>query len=71
MNERFILIERKSNEIIIDTENSSWYNEDKDYIEILGDGLTNEDIVNLLNEQDKKINELEHKLNFHHLINIY
>ena len=51
---RFVYIEHKGADYILDSPN--W---DLDYIEMLGDTLEAEEIVDLLNEQDARINELE------------
>lgn len=55
-NKRFIIYEHKDNDYILDTPNTSL-----DFIEMLGNALSSEEIVNLLNEQDNRIKELENE----------
>ena len=51
---RFILYEHKDNDYILDNPN-----EHLDFIEMLGDALTSEEIVDLLNEQNETVQRLE------------
>ena len=55
MNEkRFVYYEHKGADYILDTPNT-----ELDFIEMLGDALETEEIVDKLNEQDMKIRQLE------------
>ena len=51
---RFKLYEHKDNDYILDNQNTSL-----DFIEMLGDDLTSEEIVELLNEQHERIQQLQ------------
>ena len=51
---RFMYFEHKGADYILDNPNT-----ELDFIEMLGDALSSEEIVDLLNEQDKRIKELE------------
>ena len=53
-NKRFVMYEHKDNDYILDSPNTSL-----DFIEMLGDALSSEEIVDLLNEQEERIRELE------------
>lgn len=55
-NKRFVILERKDIEYIFDTENTpAFWNDDVDIVELIGDSLSEAEIVDLLNEQDELI----------------
>lgn len=57
---RFRTLERKDLEYIFDTENTpAFWDEDVDFIELLGDSLSEQEIVDLLNKQDEEIKKLK------------
>lgn len=57
---RFRILERKGLEYIFDTENTpAFWDEDVDFIELLGDSLSEQEIVDLLNKQDEEIKKLK------------
>lgn len=53
INKRFVMYEHKDNDYILYSPNTHL-----DFIEMLGDALSSEEIVDLLNEQDEKLNLL-------------
>ena len=57
MTERFVYYTHKDHNYVLDTP-KQWL----DFIEMLGDALSTEEIVDLLNEQDQRIQELESQL---------
>lgn len=60
---RFRILERKGLEYIFDTENTpAFWDEDVDFIELLGDSLSEQEIVDLLNKQDEEIKELKDRI---------
>ncbi len=57
---RFRILEHKDFEYIFDTENTpAFWNDDVDIVELIGDSLSEQEIVDLLNEQDELIKRLE------------
>ena len=53
-NKRFVMYEHKDNDYILDSPNTSL-----DFIEMLGDALSSEEIVDRLNEQEELIKRLK------------
>ena len=53
-NKRFVMYEHKDNDYILDSPNTSL-----DFIEMLGDALSSEEIVDRLNEQEEEISNLQ------------
>ena len=55
---RFKILERKDIEYIFDTENTpAFWNDNVDIIELIGDSLSEQEIVDLLNKQHDEIVE--------------
>ena len=57
---RFVYYEHKGADYILDTPNTKL-----DFIEMLGDALTSEEIVNTLNEQQSIIEQLKKEIAYH------
>ena len=55
---RFVMYEHKDNDYILDAPNTNL-----DFIEMLGDALSSEEIVDRLNEQNKRIKDLVCRIN--------
>lgn len=59
-NKRFLIFERNNDEYVIDMEYALGYDDPNvDFIEFLGNALTTKDMVNELNKQNYKIDELQ------------
>lgn len=57
---RFRILEHKDFEYIFDTENTpAFWNDNVDIIELIGDSLSEQEIVDLLNKQDEEIKNLK------------
>lgn len=60
---RFVILERKDVEYIFDTENTpAFWNPNTDMVELIGDSLSEAEIIDLLNQLNDKNNELEDRI---------
>lgn len=59
VDDRFIIIEHKDKDYILDLEECNSYDPDTDLIELLGDSLSSDELVTRLNSMDKEITKVK------------